>query len=201
MNDLTSSELRSFSEGSISEIYYFDDPRNVKATGVSHDLFLFKGLTPSLTEYLTSPTRAKNLYVDADTFHTQMVEFCLERFLGPDGAGGTDEYIMFFIGLHKRVICILRIDKLKRKFAGTHWKFHLVQAQPSQKIFARLRVLSSYSFIEASQQPSNSFWVIITWLEVCQYIEQLLRLQVLTIPSRACPRHLSTFTCSTRSFY
>lgn len=80
-------------------MYYFDDPRNVKVTGVSHGLFrlfLLNGLIPSLTEYLTSRTRAKKFYVDADTYHAQMAEFCLKQILG------TDQYAVFFIELHKR---------------------------------------------------------------------------------------------------
>ena len=75
----------------------------------------------------------------------------------------------------------------KRLDAGTHWKFHLVRARPSQRIFARLGVLSSWSFIGASRPPSDSFRAIITWLEVCPYVEQLLQLQVLTVPSQGMP--------------
>ena len=83
----------------VLEPYYFDDPCNPKATGVSHDLLLFGDLHPSLTEYLTTRSRSKNLYIDANTYHTQMVEFCLDR-LGPDEDDQKDPYVIFFIRLH-----------------------------------------------------------------------------------------------------
>ena len=67
------------------------------------------------------------------------------------------------------------------------WKFHLVCARQSQRIFARLRVLSSRSFIEASYPHSDSLRAIIAWLEVCPRVEQLLRLQVLTVLSQGLP--------------
>jgi hypothetical protein len=76
------------------EPYYFDDPCNTKATGVSHELFLLESLNPSLTEYLTSRTRSKNLYVDPNTYHTQMAEFWLDRCLGPEGDDGKDAYVI-----------------------------------------------------------------------------------------------------------
>ena len=75
----------------------------------------------------------------------------------------------------------------KRLNAGTHWKFHLVRARPSQRIFARLGVLSSRSFTGASHPHSDSFRAIIAWLKVCPYVEQLLRLQVLTVPFQGLP--------------
>ena len=193
---------RFFDKIPISETYYFDDPRNVQATGVSHDLLLLRGVTPSLTEYLTSRTRAKNLYVDTDTYHTQMVEFWADRW-GPEMDDKLDEYVIFHLAssLLKVIFVSSRIETKKRDEAGNHWKFHLVRARPSQQIFARLRVLSSQSFIEASGPPSDSFRVIIAWLEVCRRIEQLLQPQVLMISPRACPRHLSTFICGTRCFF
>ena len=65
---------------------------------------------------------------------------------------------------------------------------------PSQRIFARLRVLFSWSLIIKSShppipshEPSDSLRAIIAWLEVCPRVEQLLRLQVLTVPSQGLP--------------
>ena len=84
----------------IWEPYYFDDPCNTKATGVSHDLLLLESLNPSLTEYLTGRTRSINLYVDANTYHTQMAEFWLDRCLGPEGDDRKDAYVTYFIRLH-----------------------------------------------------------------------------------------------------
>ena len=66
------------------------------------------------------------------------------------------------------------IETRKRDEAGKHWEFHLVRARPSQEIFAGLRLLSLQSLIEASGPPSDSLRLIITWLEVCQHIKQLL---------------------------
>ena len=80
----------------VRERYYFDDPCNIKATGVSHDLLLLESLDPSLTEYLTSRTRSKNMYVDANTYHTQMAEFWLDRCLGPEGNDEMDLYVIYF---------------------------------------------------------------------------------------------------------
>ena len=62
-----------------------------------------------------------------------------------------------------------------------------MRARPSQRIFALLGVLSSYSFIGASHPPSDSFRAIIAWLEVCPCVEQLLWLQVLTASSQGLP--------------
>jgi hypothetical protein len=59
-----------------------------------------------------------------------------------------------------------------RKDAGTHWKFYLVRVRSSQRIFARLRVLSSQSFIGASRQHSDSFRAIIAWLEVVDVLKR-----------------------------
>ena len=103
-----SSQLEPVFQVPVLEPYYFDDPFNAKATGVSHDLLLLdslnlsltKSLIPSLTEYLTTRTRSKNLYVDANTYHTQMAEFRLDRCLGPDGYDEKDPYVIFFIRLH-----------------------------------------------------------------------------------------------------
>ena len=75
----------------------------------------------------------------------------------------------------------------KRLNVGTHWKFHLVRARPSQRIFARLGVLSSRSFIGASHAHSDSFRAIITWLEVCPYVERPLWLHVLMVSSQGQP--------------
>ena len=82
------------------EPYYFDDPCTTKATGVAHDLLLLESLNPSLTEYLTSRTRSKNLYVDANTYFTQMAEFWLDRCLGPEGDDAKDPYVIYFIWFH-----------------------------------------------------------------------------------------------------
>ena len=96
-----SSELKPVFQVPVSETYYFDDPHEVKATGVSHDLLLLPAtLNSSLTEYLTSRTRAKNLYVDANTYHTQMVEFWLDRCLGSEGDNPEDLYVIFSIPPH-----------------------------------------------------------------------------------------------------
>ena len=82
--------------------YYFDDPCNAKATGVSHNLLLLSSLNPSLTEYLTTWTRSKNLYVDANTYHTQMTEFWLDQCFGLEGKPCRDPgpYVIYFIWLH-----------------------------------------------------------------------------------------------------
>ncbi|KIM46666.1 hypothetical protein M413DRAFT_440266 [Hebeloma cylindrosporum] len=132
----------------VLEPYEFDDPCNARATGVSHNLLLLESLNLSLTEYLTNRTRSNNLYVDADTYHTQMAELCLDRCVGPEGDREKDA-----------------VEIKKGLYAGEHWKFHLVRARPSQRIFARLGVLSSWSFIGVSHRHSDSFRAIITWLE------------------------------------
>jgi len=72
----TSSDFQALPE---SEIYCFDDPHTIKATGISNDLLLLNSVSPSLSEYLTSQTRARNLYVDANIYHTQMAEFFLDQ--------------------------------------------------------------------------------------------------------------------------
>jgi len=98
----TSSELKPVFQVPVSETYHFDDPHGVKATGVSHDLLLLPAtLNSSLTEYLTSQIRAKNLYVDANTYHTQMVEFWLDRCLGSEGDNQEDLYVISPIPLHQ----------------------------------------------------------------------------------------------------
>ena len=81
----------------VLEPYHFDDPCNSIATGVSEDLLLLGDLNPSLTEYLTSWTRAKNFYVDASAYHTQMAEFWLDHCLGPEGDSVKDPYVIYFI--------------------------------------------------------------------------------------------------------
>ncbi|KIM46624.1 hypothetical protein M413DRAFT_440237 [Hebeloma cylindrosporum] len=130
-----------------TEYYYFEDPRDVKVTGVSRDLLLLTSIYPSLTsltEFLTSQDRAKNLYVDADTYHTQMAEFLLDC-LGPEGVDPFE------------------IDSGKP--ARADWKVHLVKARPSQRIFLRLRALSSESLVGLSDRPTESFRAILDWLE------------------------------------
>jgi hypothetical protein len=94
------SGLRPVFQVPVWEPHYFDDPCNIKATGLSHDLLLLKSLNPSLMEYLTSRTRSKNLYVDANTYHTQMAEFWLDRCLGPEGDDEKDPYVISFVRLH-----------------------------------------------------------------------------------------------------
>jgi len=79
----------------VLEPYYVDDPCNAKATGVSHDLLLLGDLNASLTEYLTNRTRSKNLYVDPNTYHTQMAELWLDRCLGPEGDDDNDPYVIY----------------------------------------------------------------------------------------------------------
>jgi hypothetical protein len=58
-----------------------------------------KTLNPSLTEYLTTRTGAKNLYIDADTYHTQLAEFWLDRCWGPEGDSEKDLYVISAIWL------------------------------------------------------------------------------------------------------
>jgi hypothetical protein len=98
----SASGLEPFFQVPVLEPYCVDDPCNAKATGVSHDLLLLESLTPSLTEYLTSRTRSKNFYVDANIYHTQMAEFWLDRCLGPEGDGKfkKDAYVIYFIRLY-----------------------------------------------------------------------------------------------------
>ena len=65
-----------------------------------------------------------------------------------------------------------------------------MRARPSQRIFARLRVLSWRSFKGASYPHSDSFRVIIAWLEVCRCVGQLLQLQFLTVAFQGLPAPL-----------
>lgn len=93
-----SSELKPVFQVPVSETYYFNDPRNIKATGLSHDLLLLPApLNSGLIEYLTTRTRAKNLYVDANTYHTQMVEFWLDRCEDNE----EDPYVIPFVWLRQ----------------------------------------------------------------------------------------------------
>ena len=94
------SELEPVFQVPVLKPYFFDDPCNAKATGVSHDLLLLESLNPSLKEYLTTRTRSKNFYVDANTYHTQMAEFWLDRCLGPEGNDGRDSYVVYSFRLY-----------------------------------------------------------------------------------------------------
>ena len=86
----------------IFQVPVSETPCNVKATRVSHELLLLPPtLNSSLTEYLTGQTRAKNLYVDADIYHTQMVEFWLDRCLDSEGNDEKDLYDIFLIWFHQ----------------------------------------------------------------------------------------------------
>jgi hypothetical protein len=49
---------------------------------VSDDFLLFKGIIPSLTDYLTDPYRAGNLFIRPEVFHMQFAEYCLDRCSG-----------------------------------------------------------------------------------------------------------------------
>ena len=62
-----------------------------------------------------------------------------------------------------------------------------MRARPSPRIFARLGVLYSGSFVGASHPHSDSLRAIIAWLEVCRCVGQLPRLQVLTFVSQGLP--------------
>ena len=96
----SASELELVFQVPVLEPYYFDDLCNAKVTGVSHDLLLLESLNPSLTGYLTTWTRSRNLYVDANTYHTQMAEVWLDRCLGPEGDDEKDPYVIDFIWPH-----------------------------------------------------------------------------------------------------
>ena len=95
----SASELQPIFQVPVLEPYHFDDPCNAKATGVSHDLLFLRSLNASLTKHLTNRTRSKNLYVDPNTYHTQMAELCLDRCLGPEGDKNKDPYVTY-IRLH-----------------------------------------------------------------------------------------------------
>lgn len=49
---------------------------------VSDDFLLFKDIIPSLTDYLTDPYRAGNLFIRPEVFHMQFAEYCLDRCSG-----------------------------------------------------------------------------------------------------------------------
>jgi len=78
----------------------FDNPCEAQATGVSHDLLLLGSLNPSLTEYLTNRTRSKHLYVDPNTYHTQMAELWLDQCLGPERDDNKNPYATYTTRLH-----------------------------------------------------------------------------------------------------
>ena len=46
---------------------------------VSDDFLLFEDIIPSLTDYLTDPYRAGNLFIRPGVFHMQCAEYCLDR--------------------------------------------------------------------------------------------------------------------------
>ena len=46
---------------------------------ISDDFLLFEDIIPSLTDYLTDPYRAGNLFIIPEVFHMQFAEYCLER--------------------------------------------------------------------------------------------------------------------------
>ncbi|KAF8806212.1 hypothetical protein BYT27DRAFT_6644065 [Phlegmacium glaucopus] len=111
---------------------------------ISDDFLLLPDIIPSLTEYLTDIKRAGRLYISPNTYHTQLAEYCLEMYPGQDWPSeqSDDDF------------CIM-----KRLEAERNWKFHLVRALPSERIFARLRV------IRLSGPSMESFKDIIKWLE------------------------------------
>ena len=49
---------------------------------VSDDFLLFEDIIPSLTDYLTDPYRAGNLFIRPEVFHMQFAEYCLDRCSG-----------------------------------------------------------------------------------------------------------------------
>ncbi|KAF8167119.1 hypothetical protein B0H34DRAFT_1156 [Crassisporium funariophilum] len=120
------------------------------STRISDDFLLLDEINPSLTECLTDPGRAGTLYISAGVYHTQLAEYWLE----------TCECPSFSLSKDKDAI-----QRKKEESPGVHWKVHLVQALPSERIFARLRVIYSWSLIGASRPHHESFRAIIRWLE------------------------------------
>lgn len=51
-------------------------------TRISEDIVPFREIIPSLKQYLTDATRAKELYIREDLFRTQFVEFLLDWLSG-----------------------------------------------------------------------------------------------------------------------
>lgn len=142
---------------------------------LSHDILLLEVINPSLEQYLTCPTRAKEMYISKDRFHTQLAEMWLDQLLDETGDSGKTPYVLLALQyiLHVYFIflfCLISIEMSIRLMAGNHCKPHLMRASGTEKIFARLRVLMSWSFIGFSKPHEQSFQDIITWLEVSKLL-------------------------------
>lgn len=149
---------------------------------LSHDILLVKGIHPSLEKYLTCPTRAREMYISKDHFHTQLAEMWLDK-LFVDLEIGNPKYVFSHYDIFlfpfddiydfnspriEVTISEVPLDLLDQidyslDSRGKEYKIHLVRASGTVKLFARLRVLTSRSF---SKPRSFHLQEIIGWLEV-----------------------------------
>ncbi|KAF8162767.1 hypothetical protein B0H34DRAFT_692893 [Crassisporium funariophilum] len=127
-------------------------PPGSKPTVISDVFFFCEGQLLFVAEFLTDPERAGELYINADVYHTQLAEAWLDRCVN---AQESSFQRLRSSDCHPGRACYPRL----------HWEFHLVQALPSEKIFAMLRIAHTSSLFGASDPYIESFKTIIAWLE------------------------------------
>lgn len=138
---------------------------------LSHDILFLESINPSLEQYLTNRDRAKGMYISNDGFHTQLAEMWLDECLDRTGDSGKTPYVLSLSSIPMYFLVDDNSPKFSvemsiRLMAGNHCKPHFMRANGTEKIFSRLRVLMSWSFIGFSNPHVQSFQDIITWLEV-----------------------------------
>jgi hypothetical protein len=141
--------------------------------GISQTLLSLHGVRTSLAEFLTHPDYAGDLYIPPDAYHTQFAEVCLDH-CDPAVSNMCVEILLCFryTDFSFRLVTYIRTEDWRTLAAHTEWKFHLLRAQATPRILAKLLDIRPGPWLAEglptgdTQAKIRSMKDILGWLEV-----------------------------------
>ncbi|KAF5310590.1 hypothetical protein D9619_007742 [Psilocybe cf. subviscida] len=143
---------------------------------VSDTLLLLYGVRHSLDSFLKSRERAGTLHVQANAYHTQLAEICLELCHDSAGAVGNNDRLEEIVHDHATPTDNVSVDTDWRvPIVHRAWGYHLERAQPTIRLLFLLRSMQPGDWLaggllhqgskDKDKVKSRSVGIITKWLK------------------------------------